>query len=85
MRLHPKPTVQPSAHGLELPITVRSHLLLELTHDISHGPATIVCPLFLSENEVRVEIGAAVLLQGFLLSAQHDGPLGRGRSRMTMS
>ena len=60
------------------------HLLLELAHDIRHGPAAIVHPLPLSENEVGVEIGTAVLLQGFLLSAQHDGPLRRGKRRVTL-
>lgn len=62
----------------------QSHLLLELAHDISHGPAAIVHPLLLSEKKVRVEIGTTGLLQGFLLSAQHDGPLRRGRRRVTM-
>ena len=77
-------TYCPTLPGLELPISVSSHLLLELAHDISHGPAAIVCPLLLSENKVRVEIGTTVLLQGFLLSAQYNGPLGRGRNRVTM-
>lgn len=62
----------------------RSYLLLELAHDISHGPAAIVHPLLLSEKKVRVEIGTTGLLQGFLLSAQHDGPLRRGRRRVIM-
>lgn len=77
-------TYCPTLPGLELPISVSSHLLLELAHDISHGPAAIICPLLLSENKVRVEIGTTVLLQGFLLSAQYNGPLGRGRNRVTV-
>ena len=63
---------------------LKSHLLLELAHDISHGPAAIIHPLLLSKNKVGVEISTAILLQGFLLSTQHNGPLGRGKSRMTM-
>lgn len=62
----------------------QSHLLLELAHDISHGPAAVIHPLLLSENEVRVEIGTAGFLQGFLLSAQHNGPLRRETRRVTM-
>ena len=61
----------------------QSHLLFELAHDISQGPAAVIHALLLSENEVRVEISTTALLKGFLLAAQHNGPLQRGEGKVT--
>jgi hypothetical protein len=63
----------------------QSYLLLELAHDISQGPAAIIHALLLSENKVRVEVSTAVLLQGFLLAAQHNGSLQRGEVGVTVT